>query len=322
MAKGNNKYKTEDLIQSRDSTVKESVKKQRVNSDFWHHEMYPYIRKHLERYSDYFDSRWIKTLEKDYYYEPDYIKKTIQDRINKLTDRIESEESQELNRIWNTRDRGQLDELGARLEDYMANEQPELLKIFNEEGFILGYILSDPLLKNIIQTQRDLKEREYLVMEKLDSPVVLVKPERSKTPEILPTSLQREQAIRNGENKFNQLPMEEVLNLFKVLTHTNNYQGKPLLSMDQVYTLVESAFLKMHTEKITFNLGPKGTGDRTEVRYYFYDFYFYCSGDKKRDHDCSKSKYVSLLCDHCNNFDYNPVFDNFNKKRRDKKRDL
>jgi len=323
-SRGDNKYKTEDLIIEIPTIGNTGTKEKRVNPDFWHFEIYPEIRTLLDMATFSFDSKWIEKLEKTYYYEPGYINETFRNRINELTDKINSDESQEFIRIWNTKDLGQLDELGLRLNKYMANERPDLLKAFNEKGRrCLPQLYHDPLIKRIAQIQKDIKERDYL-REKIsnESPVILAKPEsdhKEKTESPPITLLQREQAILSGENKFNQLPMEDVLTFFKVLAQTMNSQGKPFLSMDQIYTFIEAAFLEKHTEIVTFNLGPQKTGDRTAVRCYFHALYDYCSRKKSRDKRASKSKYVYLLCANSDNYDFETVSNNFSKSKKEEK---
>ncbi len=115
-------------------------------------------------------------------------------------------------------------------------------------------------------------------------------------------------------NAFNSMPIEKVREHFKKLTTDKSKNGKSHLTQEQFEQFITKVFLKGENplvQKIEMNFLD---GELQTIRELFYKFYLESKSDYKYEgtHH-SKEKYVRLLTDNFEKFEYKKIFDNFNK---------
>lgn len=119
---------------------------------------------------------------------------------------------------------------------------------------------------------------------------------------------------RKNENKFNTMELELVTKHFWQLTQKKSKQGgKPHLSKEQFEQFITNAFSGHDgspKEKIRMNIAH---GEYGTIRYIFYKFYELCKVDYESTNH-QKDKYVRLLTDNFEGFDYKKTANNFNKE--------
>lgn len=117
------------------------------------------------------------------------------------------------------------------------------------------------------------------------------------------------------ENKFNKVPLIDVKNHFIQLTvKTSKKNGKPHLTKEQLTQFIEIAFLDRRNadenkKKIRMNFDR---GELHTIRKVFYDFYKTYRSEYESSQSV-KEKYVKLLTDNFEGFDYTKIANNFDK---------
>ncbi len=121
-------------------------------------------------------------------------------------------------------------------------------------------------------------------------------------------------ANNKNENKFNTMELGLVKKHFSPLTqYRSRKEGKPHLSEEQFDQFITNAFSghdDSPKEKIKMNIAR---GEFGKIRFLFYKFYELCKIDYESTNH-NKDKYVRLLTDNFEGFDYKKTADNFNKK--------
>ena len=117
-------------------------------------------------------------------------------------------------------------------------------------------------------------------------------------------------AEKEKENVFcPSMPLSVPIEHFKLFTTERNNEGVPYLSVTDFDKFIDRAFCgNTDIEKLSFQLGKREKSKIVEV---FYKFFNQCLIYENTD-QC-KEKYVRLLTDNFNVFDFNGVFANFNK---------
>ncbi|RDB06914.1 hypothetical protein [Runella aurantiaca] len=120
-------------------------------------------------------------------------------------------------------------------------------------------------------------------------------------------------ANSKNENKFNSMELDLVKKHFWQLTQKiSKAGGKPHLSEKQFEQFITNAFSghdDSPKEKIKMNIAH---GEFGTIRFLFYKFYDLCKIDYESTNQ-NKDKYVRLLTDNFEGFDYKKTADNFNK---------
>lgn len=110
------------------------------------------------------------------------------------------------------------------------------------------------------------------------------------------------------------MPVEFARDHFNFFTETNSKNGKPFLNTEELEVFIRKAFLGYPSvEKLTFNMVA---GESMEVREKFYMFYLEASNPMSGYEQTSycKEKYIKLLTDNFNGFNFNTVKNNFRIK--------
>lgn len=121
---------------------------------------------------------------------------------------------------------------------------------------------------------------------------------------------------RDRENKFNQVPLNQVKAHFEILTtQRSKKNNKPHLTKDQLDKFIEIAFLNDNErggveQKLLMNCT---FGELQSIRRVFYEFYENCKFEYESTRN-SKEKYVRLLTDYFEGFGYKQIANNFDKK--------
>jgi hypothetical protein len=97
---------------------------------------------------------------------------------------------------------------------------------------------------------------------------------------------------------------------FKILTDKNSRNGKPFLTIDQYDLFIQRAFCgNKNIQKQKFNKAPR---EHSLIRYVFYEFYYKYCFDYFDTMQCQE-KFIKLLVDNFERWDYKKVNDNFSK---------
>jgi hypothetical protein len=122
--------------------------------------------------------------------------------------------------------------------------------------------------------------------------------------------------VNNSKTKFNGMGLEEVRKHFRQLIEKKSKKdNKPLLTEKQFEQFITSAFLFPNiapNEKIKMNFAH---GEIGFIRELFYNFFI----KSKIEYELTqhqKDKYIRLLTDYFEGFDYNTIKANFNKQRK------
>lgn len=124
-----------------------------------------------------------------------------------------------------------------------------------------------------------------------------------------------EKGTINGQAGINHfcksMPLNIVREHFEILTKVNSKNGGSFLTIDQLNFFIERAFLdksKVSKQKIDY-----GSREKLFVIKRFYQFYSLAIKDYEGNSQC-KPKYIRLLTDNFENWDYNSVKNNFGNK--------
>ncbi|GAB3955417.1 hypothetical protein GCM10028805_43030 [Spirosoma harenae] len=121
-------------------------------------------------------------------------------------------------------------------------------------------------------------------------------------------------------NIFNHpLSLDEVKKWFVQLAENKSTNGKPFLTTGQVDQFIDRAFVgKTDLPKLTLNIAE---GERDSVKKLFYLFFKRCTQDYAIEPTTQcKEKYVRLLTDNFSNYNYEIVFNTFNKPKNSNKK--
>ena len=215
-----------------------------------------------------------------------------------------------------------------RKEYITANEILNLLeKKINEtelkvilNGLIEGYtVLSEPLVIDGSETNIPLYTLSNNYLMYLDSYIKAKTPNQIRTnteqpnPEI---KLKSFAEIKQAENKFMKgMPMEKVIDHFKVMTEKKSKNNIPYLDNEKLISFLQRAFLNdTKIPKQRFNLA---NGEKGFVIKRFYDFFDYAVTQYNELNN--KKKYIELLSDNFDNWEYKSIVSFFKPNKTRKK---
>ena len=115
-----------------------------------------------------------------------------------------------------------------------------------------------------------------------------------------------ESALNSKQNIFNKMPLLEVYNFFlKNLDET-------IITKDNLYIFFLKSFVGYYYPKSFFFYKNGRDGSKKEIYAIFYKFYRVSTKDQKFEKELKcKEKYIKLLCDNFEAFEYDVVKNNF-----------
>lgn len=115
-----------------------------------------------------------------------------------------------------------------------------------------------------------------------------------------------------SDNKFcSTMPIQVARTHFEIMTTTLNKNGVPFLNKSDFEKFMQRAFLKDKSiQKIKFNFG---TREKLFIVKRFYEFYLNESGKYENTTQCKK-KYIELLTNNFENWNYESIKNNFGNK--------
>lgn len=117
---------------------------------------------------------------------------------------------------------------------------------------------------------------------------------------------------KNKKNIFNEMPVEEVFEYFKKLTNRRSKVNAPFLTEENLSAFIDKAFCGCNINtKVNFSYGA---GEKGLIINFFYQYFNHCR--TRLGISTTKEKYVNLLTNHFNGFDYKSTFANFSKPHK------
>lgn len=165
---------------------------------------------------------------------------------------------------------------------------------------------------------------KYCVKDKKNNEIFLLSTWLQKLINKIEIKLLNEKDIASNEveqkqfneqkNKFNGMGIDKVREHFLQLTTSINKNKQPYLTESQLELFLEQVFIEgktLEANKIDINYS---NGAKKEIYRLFYEFYTQSISSIKIESSLNcKEKYVRLLTDNFNNFDYKKFSNNFNK---------
>ncbi len=113
-------------------------------------------------------------------------------------------------------------------------------------------------------------------------------------------------ALNSKPNIFNKMSLINVYNFFQKNLDEN------IINKDNLYIFFLKAFVGYYYPKSSFIFKNERDGSKKEIYTVFYKFYQTCIQDQKFEKDLKcKEKYIKLLCDNFEGFEYEVVKNNF-----------
>ena len=134
----------------------------------------------------------------------------------------------------------------------------------------------------------------------------------------LPVPVAQTNVEPNPENTANHfcqsMPLNKAREHFKVFTEKNSKNKKPFLTVEQFNSFIDRAFNgKIDVPKQKFNQIPKG--EKLLIQAVFYEFYNTYCFEYFNTMQCQE-KFIKLLTDNFDGWDYKNVKENFNPKAK------
>jgi hypothetical protein len=139
---------------------------------------------------------------------------------------------------------------------------------------------------------------------------------KSQTEKKIEIKLKSFAEIELAENNFIKgMPMEKVINHFEIMTKNKSKNGSPYLTTEQLILFLQRAFLNdTKIPKQRFNLA---NGEKGFVIKRFYDFFVYAVTQYNELNN--KKKYIELLSDNFDNWEYKSIVSLFKPNKTKKK---
>lgn len=133
--------------------------------------------------------------------------------------------------------------------------------------------------------------------------------------EIKRPSLDNSELGKIDKNLFHEdIPVKVMIEYFSSLTIEKNYTNEPYLTTNQLVAFIKRV-CSGETSILKININFNPNKETSIIRTFFWGFYNYCVEEYEVS-STERGKFINLLCDNFNNFNYETTLENFNKKSK------